>query len=191
MKRNRRWQVGGVVLAVLAVAGATIYYLIDYQSFASTEFFSDTGVEPNIESPQLYQFVERPGRVTLAIVAGEPQGIISTYHGRLERVVVEMPVPVGGESIEVGGKDIKVAFIVVVDGRIVWKVGRGGVMGHINAEEVSERRITASYDITVAGHTERLQPGFQDLDFTFRGQAKFTKRPRPVDQYPGDIWPKP
>jgi len=191
MRRVRRWLIAGVILALVAGGGIAFYFTFVDTNYSKAELYEDTGLTSAEKTPGFCLYVERAGRVTLAIERGEPHGIVTTAHGSIERVAVEMPRPSPGERVEVSGPEVRVYFLAFHDGRMHWTIGEGGVRGHLLIEEVTERRITASYEIVVAAYTERLLPEFRSREIAFRGQSTFRARPRPDGERLGDLWPKP
>jgi hypothetical protein len=191
MRGARRWLIAGLLLAVAIGGGAAFFHAFVDTEYSKAEFYADTELGPAAGDPGWVRYEARPGRAVLAVERGEPHGIVTTYHGYIERVAVEIPTPAAGDRIDLAGPGARVYFVAYHDGRIPWAVGPGGVRGHLDIESASERRVAANYEVFVAGHTERLLPEYRDREFTFRGRATFQARPRPDDKRLGDLWPKP
>lgn len=191
MRRFRRWLIATVVLAIIVGGAVAFYFTFVDTAYSKAELYQDTGLSPDRVKAGICFYEEKPGRVILALERGEPHGIITSFHGSIERIAVEMPRPVAGDRVDVTGPEIVVSFLAILDGRIHWNIGQGGVRGHFLIESVSERRITASYEIVVDAYIERLLPEHRKREVVFQGKATFGAGSRPVGEHFGDLWPRP
>ena len=145
-RRTRRWLIGALVLAAMVAGGVVFYRTLIDPSHAKAEYYPDTGLSPAERSPQVWNHVERPGTVCLAVERGKPHGVISTEHESWHRIDVEFPRPAAGDRIDLNAPDVRVLFSVY-DGRCFWKLRAGGVRGHLEIKNVSDHRITATYPL--------------------------------------------
>ena len=176
MRRLRYWLIGLVGVAALVGGSIAFYYKFVDTAYSRAEFYTDTGVRPAPKDPGViagFEYDERLGRITLVLVRGEPHGVVTTYHGWLERLSIDIPRPSSGERIELDRPDVRLAF-GANDGRRFGEVGDGGIRGSLTLESVDDRRIVAAYDVTVdACFRSPYQPCLTHKEVVFRGRSTF------------------
>jgi len=189
-RRARRWLIAVVALAAAVGGGVVFYRTFVDPRYSTAELYADTGLAPSGVKPAMCVYEERPGHLTIALKRGKPPGTFSTEHASWEHVAVELPLPSVGYRIDLSGPGVRIHFFVY-EGRMFWRVAAGGVRGYLRFDEVSDRRVTAEYDIVVAGYCDGLLPEFQNREFTFQGRSTFRVRPRPEGEHGGYLWPDP
>jgi hypothetical protein len=193
MRRVRFWVIGLLTLALLVGGLAAAYFTFIDTAYSRAVFYADAGLDPwRVDEGSIAGsvFVNRPGRITLALSRGEPHGIVTTYHGWNESLWIEIPRPSKDERIELDRPDARAAF-GAVDGRHFAEVGDGGIRGNVQIVSADENRIVAVYDVTAdACYRNPYQPCLRHEDVVFRGRSVFRLRSRPMDAVAGDIWPR-
>jgi len=194
MRRIRYWLIGLVGLAAFVGGSVAFYYKFVDTAYSRAEFYADTGVRPMPKDPGViagFKYEEKRGRITLALVRGEPHGIITTDHGWQEWLSIEIPRPSSGERIELNRPDVQLAF-GANDGRRFGEVGDGGIRGFVQLESAGESRIVAVYEVTIdACYRHPYESCLRHQDVVFRGRYTFRLRLRPDDEFIGDLWPRP
>ena len=174
------------------MGGAIAFYFkfVD-TAYSHAEFYADTGLVPAPVQPDLlglFSYEAKPSHVVVMLTRGEPHGIVTTSHGWSDTIAIEIPAPSGGEHIDLNGPNIRIAF-TSFDGRQFARIGEGGIKGYLDIEAVGQHRLDTRYDIVVDGVYPRFVPEHRHKGVVFRGQSTFRLRPRPTDQFGGDIWP--
>ena len=192
MRRTRHWILAVLVLAVLIGGALAFYFTFVDTAYSRAEFYADTGlilVSAQADSTGLYAYGDKPGHVVLMLARGEPHGIVTYDHAWLETVSIEIPEPSAGERVSLGGANVQIAFGSTKLDQLA-RVGEGGIKGHLEIQSVGRDQIVASYDLVIDGVYPRFVPEHRHRDVVFRGRSTFRARPRPADQFAGELWPR-
>ena len=178
-------------LAALAGGAVAFYYAFVDTAYSRAEYYAGTGlvsVSDQVDSAGLYSYANKPGHIVLMLTRGEPHGIVTSEHGWSETVSIELLEPSVGERVDLAGANVRIAFGSTKSNQLA-RIGEGGIKGHLGIEAVGTHQIVASYDLVIDGVYPRFVSEHRHHDVVFRGRSTFRLRPRPTDQFGGDIWP--
>jgi hypothetical protein len=188
MRRTRRWLIAFACLVTVVGGAVAFYYKFVDTAYFETEFYRDSTIVPvqNTDGIREVYYEERPGRVVLSMIRGEPHGIVTTEHDWWEGLAIEIPAPSPGQRVDLAEPDLRALFWSY-DGRQFPTIGEGGIRGYLQFESVGSRRIVATYEIAIDGVYPRR--GNAHRDVVFSGRSTFHLAPRPGGAHGGHVWP--
>jgi hypothetical protein len=179
------------VVAVFAAAANAFYFAVLDTSFSTATAYTDVGLAAVPNESGTVVFVEKPNRMTLAMVRGEEESRLGfTDSGWRETVAIDMPRPSPGQRIDLRGSDVRIAYRHFQPLGTSQEIGERGVRGYLHVRSMDSDGLRVDYQITIDVHRERLAPPARNRDAIFEGRSTFRYQSRPTETRYWNLWPK-
>ena len=175
---RRWWLLGLAVVGGLALTFWAVFFWERAEPYDKCLWIPGTQIVPRQGGSNIYLGLgESSDRTVLQWLRGCPHSTVTTAHGWSDTLTLELRALKVGTLIHLANDDVRVAYYSY-QWRSFWNLRPGTAGGTLRIEAVSERSVTASYDITLTA-IRHGYGGNAERHVSFKGTRSFQRRAGP------------